>query len=45
MTFLVRLIDGTVIRKDFLGFNDLHDLNYGKDFVSEPTLTGERFLV
>ena len=41
ITFLVRLIVGTVIGEDFLGFNDLHDLNYGKDSVSEPTLTGE----
>ena len=41
MTLLVRFIDGTVIRDDFLGFNDLHDLNYGTDSVSEPTLTGE----
>ena len=41
MTLLVRFIDGTVSRDDFLGFNDLHDLNYGTDSTSEPTLTGE----
>ena len=38
MTFLVRLIDGTVIRENFLGFNDLHELNYDKDSVSEPRI-------
>ena len=43
MTFLVRLVDWTVIREHFLAFNDPHDLNRRrhKDSVSGPTLTGD----
>lgn len=41
MTLLIRFIDGTVIIEDFLGFNDIHYLNFRTEFVSEPSFTGK----
>jgi len=42
MTITIKFIDGKTSREDFLGFHDLHDMNYGSEpATTEPTLTGE----